>query len=263
MAPQQPEPEIAVAPPVHATDTMPSKTAAAAPMSTPLSQQEPAQTTIPATALPAVANVSAPSIPAQDVAENPGFVLAENLPAPPANADLIAASYAPDAGVRVPGAPDSAYTLGIEDQVHLIVYGENDLTGDYTVGPTGTISVPLIGEVLVNNLSLRQAEQVIATRLADGYLVDPSVSMQIAKRRPFYIMGEVRTPGSYSFVSNMTVMNAVAMAGGFTYRANQSSVEIMRPDNEKSDDGKGVDKEASMDARVAPGDIIVVKERFF
>lgn len=212
--------------------------------------------TLPQSALPAAAKIALPAAPQEDVQENPGFALAAALPPalPTARNDLIAAAVP-----SVDGVIDPAYTLGIDDEVHMIVYGEPELSGDYIVGSTGTISVPLIGEVAVNKLTLRQAEHIIATRLADGYLIEPSVSLQIAKRRPFYIMGEVRSPGSYSYVSNMTVMNAVAMAGGFTYRARQGSVEILKPEN----DGKDVDKEASVDARVAPGDIILVKERFF
>ncbi len=119
------------------------------------------------------------------------------------------------------------------------------------------ISVPLIGQVKVAGMTLRQAEELLVMALSNGYIVDPSVAIEIAEFRPFYIMGEVRRPGSYNFIDGMNVLNAVAISGGFTYRANTKNIEVIR---------SGADGNAMViypTSQVMPGDIIRVKERFF
>ena len=147
-----------------------------------------------------------------------------------------------------------AFTLGPEDVLAIVVYGEEDLSGNYRVGPGGAISVPLIGEVKIGALTPRAAEELIAAKLADGYLVDPSVSIQVAEARPFYIMGEVKNPGGYKYAANMTALSAVAMAGGFTYRARQNFVNVTRGDAQEK---------IPVGDKILPGDVITVDERFF
>ena len=98
------------------------------------------------------------------------------------------------------------------------------------------------------------AEELIAAKLADGYLVDPSVSIQVAEARPFYIMGEVKNPGGYKYAANMTALSAVAMAGGFTYRARQNFVNVTRGDAQEK---------IPVGDKILPGDVITVDERFF
>ncbi len=149
---------------------------------------------------------------------------------------------------------NASFILGPEDVLGIVVYGEKDLSGDYRVGPSGGISVPLIGEVQVGGLTPRAAEELIAGKLADGYLVDPSVSIQVAEARPFYIMGEVKNPGSYKYAANMTALSAVAMAGGFTYRARESAVHVTR---------NGAEEKIAVGEKILPGDVITVDERFF
>lgn len=158
-----------------------------------------------------------------------------------------------------------AYRIGSSDKINITVFGENDLSKDYVVNNIGYISFPLIGSIYAEGLTLKQLEERIREKLMDGYLKNPSISAQMAEFRPFYILGEVRVPGSYAFVSDMSVLNAVALSGGYTYRANQDVVEIMqggKPTQGKSDSRKvrRVNPEAY---RVRPGDIILVKERFF
>src|SRR5690606_8384373 len=99
------------------------------------------------------------------------------------------------------------------------VYGEPDLSGDFELDGGGKMALPLLGEVRVGDMTLREAEQAIAARLHPDYLIDPKVSIQVVNYRPFYILGEVKSPGSYPFVNGITVVQAVALAGGFTYRA--------------------------------------------
>ncbi len=158
-------------------------------------------------------------------------------------------------GGAIPAEVSVAYALGSGDELRITVFGEPNLSGPYTISDTGVIAVPLIGDVGLGGLDLRAAEQLIIAKLSDGYLVNPSVSLEIAAYRPFYILGEVRRPGSYNYVDQMTVLKAVAMAGGLTYRARQSRVKIKH--------GDGAEKLRETSAKINPGDVIMVEERFF
>lgn len=168
---------------------------------------------------------------------------------------VIAAKAAPAAQ-----APDdiAAYTLGSGDKVRVTVFGHEDLSGEFEVDGSGNVSLPLIRNVKAEGLTVRQLEQTIAERLSPDYLLNPSVSVEVLNYRPFYIYGEVTKPGSYPFVNGMTVVNAVAMAGGFTYRARTGSVRITRG-NEPNRKQLTADK----DTPVLPGDVIEVPERYF
>lgn len=154
---------------------------------------------------------------------------------------------------------NTAYVLGPQDKIKVIIYGEDDISDTYGIDGKGFVSMPLIGEVLLSGLTLRDAERLISSKFSDGYLVDPSVAIEVVSHRPFYILGEVREPGSYPYVDNISVLKAVALAGGFTYRANQKRVEILRNGAAQSE----VYKKVPVDAQVRPGDTITVKERFF
>ncbi len=118
--------------------------------------------------------------------------------------------------------------------------------------------MPLIGQVSAAGRSLHQFEGDVAAKLAQGYLKDPRVSIEIVNYRPFSIIGEVNKPGEYPFAVGMNVLNAVALAGGFTYRAREGEVYIKHA-------GSADEEEIDVDAggKVLPGDIIRVKERFF
>lgn len=156
----------------------------------------------------------------------------------------------------VSGTP--RYQLGSGDQIKVTVYGEEDLSGEFELDGSGTISMPLIGTVGIGNRNLADAEALITEQLADGYLINPRVSIEVLNYRPFYILGEVESPGSYPYVSGMTVLNAVALASGFTYRASENKIEVTRRVN-------GVEQEfrIAITDSVLPGDIIRVPERFF
>ena len=149
------------------------------------------------------------------------------------------------------------YNLGSGDKVRITVFGHTDLSGEFLVDDTGIISMPLIGSVKSGGLTIRELEKTIIAKLKDGYLVNPSVNVEVVKFRPFYIIGEVARPGSYPYISGMTVFNAVALAGGFTSRAKKSEVLISR--------GGGKAKEVKLKSEtfVMPGDIIEIPERFF
>ncbi|MGB0720809.1 MAG: polysaccharide biosynthesis/export family protein [Gammaproteobacteria bacterium] len=155
-------------------------------------------------------------------------------------------------------ADEDLYRLGNGDELRVTVFGEQDLSGTFVLDGKGRISMPLIGEVRLGNLDLRAAEQEIITKLKDGFLKKPRVSLEVLNFRPFYILGEVKSPGSYPFVDGMSVLEAVAVAGGFTYRAKKKQMQVTR-----GEEGRKQELQLPVDARVQPGDIIRVEERFF
>lgn len=154
---------------------------------------------------------------------------------------------------------NNLYQLGIGDSLKITVFGEDDLSNTFHVGSNGTIAFPLIGDVKVQGLTIQAVETLIKRKLSDGYLINPSISIEVAKYRPFYIMGEVRAPGSYNYINGITALKAVALAGGFTYRANKKQIEILR--TKKSD--SELYQKVPVTTTISPGDIILVKERFF
>jgi len=172
---------------------------------------------------------------------------AQNAPAPQG-------AGAPSAG------PDRfEYRLGAGDKVRIMVFGEDSLSGEFLVpGGAGTISYPLVGDVQASGLSVAELQSEIATKLKDGYLKDPRISIEVLNYRPFYILGEVNKPGQYSYTNGLTVLNAVATANGFTYRANTHKVFIKRPNTPRE-----VEYELKTTTLVEPGDTIRIGERFF
>ena len=153
---------------------------------------------------------------------------------------------------------EPSYVLGPSDRVRLKVYGEQDITGDYEVDTNGYISVPLAGRVKAAGLTTRQLEKSVAAALSKGLLRDPRVSAEVATYRPFFILGEVKKAGEYPYKSGLTVLDAVASAGGYTYRANESKAVIRRA-------GSNVEETHALDAPVPvfPGDNIRIPERYF
>ncbi len=156
------------------------------------------------------------------------------------------------------GVDSSDYRLGPNDRTRIIVYGQPNLTGEFVLDGNGVLAFPLIGNVPANGMTPLQLQRAIAAKLDPDYLRNPSVSVEVASRRPFYVVGEVQRPGSYPFVTDMTVLNAIATAGGQTYRANMSAFYIKRVV-----DGKTVRVAASQESKVQPGDTVHVRERFF
>ena len=158
----------------------------------------------------------------------------------------------------VVNSKDANYRLGTDDKLRIIVFGETGLSGEFVISDTGEVAFPLIGNVHAAGLTVQQFEDALRAKLADGYLKDPRVSAEVENYRPFYILGEVQKPGEYPYTSGLTVMNAVATAGGFSYRANTKTITIRHA---------GADKELPVRLTAAtsvdPGDTIVIKERFF
>jgi len=153
---------------------------------------------------------------------------------------------------------NTAYTLGTGDKLRINVFGQPELSGQFVIDGTGAISLPLIGQVAATGSSSQELETAIAEKLSDGFLLEPRVSVEVTNYRPFYILGEVGRPGEYPFNSGLTVLNAVAAAGGFTYRANKKVVYIKSVGAEQE-----VKYELNTNTVVKPGDTLRVSERIF
>jgi polysaccharide export outer membrane protein len=190
------------------------------------------------------------------VAQGPGAVASvSELPShtrdgiqPPYGAQGSAAAYEYDAG----------YRIGAGDRLTIRVAGETDLTNDYLVDGSGNISMPYIKTSHVGGMSAPDVEKLIGQRLRNGFLRNPSVSVQVTTLRPFFILGEVNTAGSFPYQPGMTVQNAIAIAGGYSPRAHQGPVLITR----KNVTGTQT-YNAPVTTQVYPGDIIYVRERWF
>jgi protein involved in polysaccharide export with SLBB domain len=153
---------------------------------------------------------------------------------------------------------DAGYVLGSGDKIRVITFGEESLTGEFFVGSQGQVSLPLIGDIKAGGLTIGQFTEKVTHALANGFLKEPRVSVEVLDYRPFYILGEVNKPGEYPFINGLTVMNAVATAGGFTYRANTRAVFI------KGGGGSAEQKiHLFSNTPVHPGDTIRIGERFF
>jgi polysaccharide export outer membrane protein len=152
----------------------------------------------------------------------------------------------------------SEYRLAAGDRVVVTVFGHEDLSGEFEINGANVISMPLIPEIEAAGMTVNELEAAIIDALKPDYLVNPNVSVDITNFRPFYIIGEVASPGSYPYSNKMTVVNAVAIAGGFTYRAKRNKAIIRRKDVAET-----TEIEAGMDTPIKPGDVIEIRERFF
>jgi len=150
------------------------------------------------------------------------------------------------------------YLLGAGDTLRITVFGEADLSGTYKVADTGSVVMPLVGEVPAQGLTVPELQRRLTERLGARAVKSPDVTVQIDEYRPFFILGEVKNPGSYAYTPDMTVLTAVAIAGGFTFRADESEVSVTR-----KHEGAAREARAGRDARVMPGDVVYVFERHF
>ena len=188
-----------------------------------------------------------------------GWAVALTQPAAAADPTSPTASAGAE-GENAATAADIArtYHLGPGDKVRVIVFQEPDLSGEFEVDSTGRVSLPLVDPINAQDLTIRQFQDAVTAKLKSGFLVNPRVSVEIINYRPFYITGEVNKPGEYPYVAGMNILKAVAMAGGYTYRANTSRVVLSRHDT-----GKEENIDPNTNTMVLPGDMIRVKERFF
>ncbi len=193
--------------------------------------------------------------------------LAGQMPQSYASAPTVTGAVGGGAAVPVSGGETAgiagtpgidAYRLGTGDKVRVIVFGEEELSGEFFVDDAGSVGLPLIGDVTAAGATVTEFEARVVARFKDGYLRDPKVAIEVLNYRPFFILGEVKKGGEYPYKAGLTVQDAVAMAGGYTYRANSRSVLIRRA-------GRDREERHNLSQRVLiyPGDNLRVPERFF
>jgi polysaccharide export outer membrane protein len=169
-----------------------------------------------------------------------------------------ACASAPDAGPAPTATNEAVYRLAAGDKLRITTFGEPQLSGDFVVGDGGELAFPLLGVVSADKLTVAELRSKIELALRNGYLLEPRVSAEVLTYRPYYVLGEVGKPGEYPYSSGLTVLNAVAAASGFTYRANTKKVFIKRA-------GFGAETAYRLTSGLAvqPGDTIRVGERYF
>lgn len=170
-------------------------------------------------------------------------------------------------GGAITGSPEAVaqasaaardYHLSAGDKVHVAVFNEDNLSGDYTIDPEGRITLPLAGAVTAAGMTVPQLQAAVVKTLENGFVQNPSVTVTALDLRPYYILGEVNKPGKYDYTPDLTVMQAVATAEGFTYRADSGAVYVRH----KTDPSE---TEVTLTATTAvqPGDTIRVSQRYF
>lgn len=162
----------------------------------------------------------------------------------------------PDNEFKVEAKHDyQPYLLGPGDKIRLIVYEHEDLSGSFTIDDTGRVSLPLIRGLNVSGLSLPELEESITTGLTKNFIVKPKVSVDLTELRPFCISGEINKPGCYNYVHGLSVNQAIALAGGYTYRALKNKLAVTRKNGNKV--------VGNNDTPIFSGDTIEVFERYF
>lgn len=160
---------------------------------------------------------------------------------------------------RMPSSVSSQYALDTGDEVRITAYGLEGFNNTYTVGDKGSISLPLLGDVPASGKTVGQLQDDIAAALIGKQIVNaPNVNVQINQYRPFYVVGEVKKPGEYPFRPGMTVLTALSVAGGYTFRAQTGKVAITRRQGTTNVTGSADEK-----AMIQPGDTIRVFEGWF
>jgi len=173
---------------------------------------------------------------------------------------LLAAGCTPGADLPpIAAYHNDAYRLGAGDQIRVITFGEEQLTGEFRVDDRGNISLPLLGVVTASGLTPEQLDTKIATDIKTRNLLrDPSVAVEVIAYRPIFVLGEVAKPGQYAFQPGMTMLTTVAVAGGFTYRGVQDYASVVR-----TTDNEAVAGKVTPVSFIAPGDVVNVYERRF
>lgn len=156
--------------------------------------------------------------------------------------------------------PDAEYRLSAGDKVRVIVFGEETLTGDYVITSGGNLTFPLVGNLAATDKTVEQLQVAVAAALNDGYVNNPRISIQVVSFRPFYILGEVNRPGEYPVSTGLTLEQAVASAGGFTYRANTKRAFLKRSSETQE---RPIAVRGAAPVIVRAGDTIRILERRF
>ena len=150
------------------------------------------------------------------------------------------------------------YALDSGDRLRVLVFGQEGLTNSYMVDAAGNLNLALIGPVPARGYSTQDLARAIADRLRSGFIREPHVTVEVEAYRPFYVLGEVTAPGQYPYVANMTVETSVAIAGGYSPRANKTKVQLTRLQN-----GVPVRSTVPLNFPLKPGDTLTIAERWF
>jgi polysaccharide export outer membrane protein len=156
-------------------------------------------------------------------------------------------------------AQSSAYLLSSGDKLRVTVFNEPDLSGEFQIDHLGNVAFPLVGTISAAGMSVGEFQNQLMRRLGRGYVRNPRVSVEIASYRPFNVFGEVKNSGQYPFRPGLTVQDAIAMAGGFTYRANERTAYVRRANAS----GELTVRLDGPRVPVLPGDDVRVPERYF
>jgi hypothetical protein len=251
-----PEPVVYAAPPAAPAYHM---SAPAPAYQAPMAQISPAATTVRAPAPRGFfsANLGGP------FARAPVYSAAAPAYAPPPYASPACGpqgcgAVAAPAYAAYPGPGEQPYLLDAGDRLRITVFGQDGLTNSYAVDAAGNITMPLVGTIPARGLTTAQLSRVLSERLKQGYIREPKVAIEVATYRPFFIHGEVATPGQYAYVANMTVENAIAIAGGFGPRADRSKVTVSRTIG-----GQTTRANVPLSYPLRPGDTLRIGERWF
>jgi len=155
-------------------------------------------------------------------------------------------------------AGGASYQLGPGDRIQVDIFNHEDLSGAFVLDGAGRFSMPLIGPVDASGLTGAELEDLLISRLKPDYLVNPRVSVSVEFYRPYYMMGEVGTTGTFPYVEDMTYLQAIAIAGGYSYRAKKDVVFVVRAGDDSREEIR-----LDVNEKVRPGDIIRVAERLF
>ncbi|MEX0923968.1 MAG: polysaccharide biosynthesis/export family protein [Rhodovibrionaceae bacterium] len=168
---------------------------------------------------------------------------------------LAGCSGGPEATQPAPELEPAPYQLGAGDEIRVEVFGDDSLSSEQRIDGQGSLSLPLVGGVQAAGLTRAELQERLEEHYAE-YRRDAEVTVNVLNYRPFYIVGEVREPGGYAYVEGMTVINAIAMAGGYTYRARKEDFVVQRENEQQV-------MRAGDLSTVMPGDVITVRERYF
>ena len=159
----------------------------------------------------------------------------------------------------LPASTRDTYLLGAGDQVRVITFGEEQMTGNFRISDSGSIAVPLLGLVSAAGITPDQLGQKIAQALQSKKLfMHPSVAVEVIEYRPIFVLGEVNKPGQFPYQPGMTMLTAVAVAGGFTYRAVDGYASDVRVV-----DKHGIEGRIERQTLLQPGDVVTIFERVF
>ena len=223
----------------------PAPTAAQRPLQKPYVLQY----TPPPSAVARAVAAAPPSAPTRSVAA---------APPPPRQSETAPYAAVPVSYAEALPYQPPPYTLDAGDKLRIVVFGQDGISNAYIVDAGGNVNLPLIGTVPVRGITTQQLSQRITARLKQGFVREPHVTVEVETYRPFFILGEVTTPGQYPYVADMTVEKAIAIAGGFAPRAYKQTVELTHTAR-----GQQIKSDVPLSYPLRPGDTLLVKERWF